>query len=166
VHHELAGILRDSGRFEESVLAYQETLKMDPQFAPAYWEMARALRWQRKYPESIRALQQGAEGIVRQYRLSPAVIVAINGLQLAYADSGPIGFFRQSLKVDSYLARPSYYLARDHAQLGEKEAALSELRRAYQNHDPEVLWMFKDPELESLRSDPRYQELIHTIGFA
>jgi hypothetical protein len=31
--------------------------------------------------------------------------------------------------------------------LGDKEAALVELRRSYQNHDPEALWMFNDPEL-------------------
>jgi len=165
VHHELAGILRDAGHYEESVRAYQETVKMDPQFAPAYWEMARALRWQRKFPESIRALQQGAEGIVREYRLNPAVIVAIDDLRSAYASSGPIGYFRQSLKVNSYLPGPSYYLARDYAQLGDKEGALVELRRSYQNHDPEALWMLKDPELESLRSDPRYRELVLAIGF-
>ena len=165
IHHEMGGILRDAGRYDDAVRAYQETLKIDPQFFAAYWEMARAYRRQGKFLDSIRAFRQGAEGIVREYRLDPAVIFAIDEFQSAYANSGRIGYFRQSLKVNGYLPRPSYYLARDYAQLGDKESALVELRRSYQNHDPEALWMFNDTELESLRSDPRYQELVLAIGF-
>ncbi len=164
-HHELGNILRDAGRDDDAVHEYQETLKIEPKFFAAYWEMARAHRRQGKFLESIRDLQQGVEGIVREYRMDPAVISAVRELQPAYANSGRIGYFRQLLKVDGYQARPSYYLARDYAQLGDKESALVELRRSYQNHDPEALWMFNDTELESLRSDPRYQELVLSIGF-
>lgn len=166
VHHEMGGILRDAGRPEDAVQLYKETLSIDPQFVAAYWELAVALRRQGKLPESIHALQQGAEGFVRVYRMSPEVIREIDELQSAYAHSGRPGYFRQALRVDSYLLRPSYYMARDYAQLGDKEAALAALRRSYQKHDPEALWMFTDPELEPLHSDERYRELVRAIGFA
>ena len=56
-------------------------------------------------------------------------------------------------------------MARDYAQLGNQDAAIAELTSSYKNHDAEVLWMFTDPELDSLRSDSRFQRLISAIGF-
>lgn len=165
VHHEMASILRDAGRYDDAVRAYQETLKIDPQFFSAYWEMAVALRRQGKLAESIRELRLGAEGIVNQYRMNPAVIAAIEELQSAHSNSGRYGYFRQSLIVHGYQPRPSFYLARDYAQLGNKEAAFAELKRSYENHDPEFLWIFTDPELESLHADPRFQNLVQAIRF-
>ena len=58
-----------------------------------------------------------------------------------------------------------YYLARDYAQLGERDAAIAELTGSYQNREIEVLWMLTDPELDPLRSDPRFQRLIRAVGF-
>jgi TolB-like protein/DNA-binding winged helix-turn-helix (wHTH) protein/Tfp pilus assembly protein PilF len=165
IHHELAGMLRDAGRYDEAIDVYRKTLKLNPQFYTAYWEMSWALRRQGNILESIHALQAGAEGIVQEYNLNPAVIPAINGLETAYSTGGRPGYFRQSLKVHAYNPRPSFYLARDHAQLGDLDAAIAELTRSYQKHDVEALWMFTDPELDPLRSDPRFQRLISAIGF-
>ena len=165
VHHEMADVLRNAGHYDEALLAYQETLRIDSHFFPAYWEMASTLRRQGKLQESIHFLQRGAEDIVREYKLDPAVVLEIDKLSSAYAHSGPSGYFRQALKFHGYMARPAYYLARDYADLGDREAAFAELRRAIENHDLEALWMFTDPELESLHGDPRYRELIRTIGF-
>jgi TolB-like protein/DNA-binding winged helix-turn-helix (wHTH) protein/Tfp pilus assembly protein PilF len=165
VNHELAGMLRDAGRYDEAVKQYRETLKLNPKFFAAQWEMSLALRRQGKILESIHALQAGSEGIAQQYKLNPAIIPAINGLESAYKQRGRRGYLHQCLKVHSYQPRPSFYMARDYAQLGDREAAFAELTRSYQKHDPETLWLFTDPELDSLRSDPRFHRLIVAIGF-
>ena len=158
-------MLRDAGRYDEAIKQYGETLKINPKFAAGNWELSVALRRQGKLSESIQPLQAGAEGAVREYQLNPAIIPAINDLEAAYTKGGRIGYLRQCLKIHSYFLRPSFYLARDHAQLGDRETAIGELNRSYQNHEAEALWMFTDPELDPLRSDPRFQRLILAMGF-
>jgi hypothetical protein len=72
---------------------------------------------------------------------------------------------RQCLKVHRYYVRPHFYLARDYAELGDRDAALAALARSYQDHDIEALWLLTDPELDSLRADARFQRLIRAVGF-
>ncbi|HEV2699906.1 MAG TPA: BTAD domain-containing putative transcriptional regulator, partial [Terriglobales bacterium] len=165
VHHELAGVLRDAGRYDDALVQYRNTLQIAPEFYASYQEMFWALRRQGKLAESIQALQSGATGLVHAYKIDPAIIPAINRLQSAYSSEGRAGYLRQCLKIHGYFPRPSFYVARDHAQLGNQDAAIAELTSSYKNHDAEVLWMFTDPELDSLRSDSRFQRLISAIGF-
>ena len=68
-------------------------------------------------------------------------------------------------KIDHYLTRPHYYLARDYARLGDHETSLAELSHSYQNHDLEILWILTDPDMDSLRLDPRFHQLLKEIGF-
>jgi TolB-like protein/DNA-binding winged helix-turn-helix (wHTH) protein len=49
-------------------------------------------------------------------------------------------------------------------RLDEKERALTWLEKAYQEHDPELPMDLADPEFDSLRSDPRFQDLLRRIG--
>jgi serine/threonine-protein kinase len=55
---------------------------------------------------------------------------------------------------------PHYELAVLHAALGDKGAALDELRTAAELRLTRVVWMKTDPELESLRADPLFRELL------
>ena len=47
----------------------------------------------------------------------------------------------------------------------EREEALAALNKAYENRQLEVLYLLVDPELDPLRSDLRFQELVGKIGF-
>jgi tetratricopeptide (TPR) repeat protein len=49
--------------------------------------------------------------------------------------------------------------------LGEKSLAFSWLNRAYEEHALELALMNADPRFDSLRSDPRFQELIRRMNF-
>jgi predicted Zn-dependent protease len=54
-------------------------------------------------------------------------------------------------------------LARVHVALGETDAAIALLQRAYQERDPEVTIMKYDPNLEALSADPRFQQLVQSV---
>jgi tetratricopeptide (TPR) repeat protein len=62
----------------------------------------------------------------------------------------------------SGLANP---IAQQLAQIGETEEAMTWLERACEERDPPLLFAKIDPMMDSLRSDPRFQDLLRRIGF-
>ena len=58
-----------------------------------------------------------------------------------------------------------YKLASLYALLGEKEQALGWLEKAYAGHDDLMYGIKVNPQLDSLRSDPRFQDLLHRMNF-
>lgn len=57
------------------------------------------------------------------------------------------------------------YLAHLYALLGDEAHAMSYLERDYDEHDSGVLFARTAPELDSIRSSPRFRELVRRIGF-
>ena len=52
----------------------------------------------------------------------------------------------------------------NYARIGDKERALKLLRHEVDLHTAWVTWMNIDPELEGLRSDSRFQQLLRATG--
>lgn len=59
----------------------------------------------------------------------------------------------------------SYLIAEMQADLGDKDHAFEWLNIASREPDPAFRSLPTDPVLNSLRSDPRYTELVRKIGF-
>jgi tetratricopeptide (TPR) repeat protein len=163
IHHQAAATMRDAGLYDEAIKQYQEALKISPEFLAAYEAMYWTLRRQGRFVESIHPLQMAIAALVADD--NPAIAAAVNELRPAYARAGRTGYFLQCLKVHRYYERPHFYLARDYAELGDRDAALAALARSYEDHDIEALWLLTDPELDSLRADARFQRLIRAVGF-
>lgn len=51
-----------------------------------------------------------------------------------------------------------------YAGLGEKDQAFAWLEKAYQQHSPMMAWLKVDPRFDSLRPDPRFQDLMRRVG--
>jgi uncharacterized protein CbrC (UPF0167 family) len=50
------------------------------------------------------------------------------------------------------------------ANLGDKQQAFAWLEKAYQAHEWPLIALKVDPQYGSLRSDPRFKDLVHRIG--
>ena len=48
--------------------------------------------------------------------------------------------------------------------LGDKEAALESLERAYREHDLQMQYLKVDPHYDALRSEARFQDLMRRVG--
>ena len=48
--------------------------------------------------------------------------------------------------------------------LGDKEGAIAALERAYAAHDLQMQYLKVDPHYDSLRAEPRFQDLVRKVG--
>jgi hypothetical protein len=119
-----------------------------------------ALRRQGKYGEVAETMLQARS----LCDLGKAADDGITAIAQGFARQGRSGFLHGSMALHKTHHRPSYYLARDSADLGDNEAALAFLETAYKTRDSEILWMLLDPEFDSLRSEPRFLALLKKVG--
>jgi len=100
------------------------------------------------------------EGVVRK---DPQFVEA---LQILGDDYTKRGRFEDGLKVDEQLAtlRPKdatvlYNLACSYSLTGQTDAAFEALFRALSAGYDDFKWLSQDPDLETLRRHPRYEEI-------
>ena len=68
------------------------------------------------------------------------------------------------IKNEAELA--AYQIAEAYAYRGDKDKAFEWLERARRQRDPGLADLRKDPLLENLHSDPRWNVFLHTMGLA
>jgi hypothetical protein len=57
-----------------------------------------------------------------------------------------------------------YTIAIVYAGLGDKDQAFAWLDRAYDDRSGYLTWLTTDPQLDGLRSDPRFADLLRRVG--
>jgi tetratricopeptide (TPR) repeat protein len=59
-----------------------------------------------------------------------------------------------------------YVLAESYAALGDKDKAITWLEKAYEERDDWIAFIKVDPNLDGLRAEPRFVELLRRVGLA
>jgi tetratricopeptide (TPR) repeat protein len=146
--------------YDGAIAQLQKTLDIDSNFALAYSELANCYE---------------AEGMYDKFIDTEARSLTLFGLPSAgaelkrvYAVSGIKGVHRWFITQDSDPAKPAYSpftVAENYALLGDKDNAFLWLEKAYQQHASELIFLKVEPGWESLRSDPRYADLVRRVGF-
>jgi TolB-like protein/DNA-binding winged helix-turn-helix (wHTH) protein/Flp pilus assembly protein TadD len=156
---DLAEELLVAHRFDDAVKQSRKTMILDPFFAPAHYVLGQALVQTHNYTEAIAELQKAIE-------LSPGSTAFIANLAYAYAVSG---MREEAAKLLSDLKNgpPQAFsnapeIAMVYVGLGEKDQAIAWLKQAYsEGFSP---WVLMRPCFSPLRSDPRFQDLLHRVG--
>ena len=86
----------------------------------------------------------------------------------AYAVSGQKGEAQKVLEQLNQRSKHSYFtpyfIATIYTGLGEKKQAFGWLEKAYQERSAFLTWLKVDPNLDSLRPDPRFADLLRRVG--
>ena len=150
-------------RYDEAIAQSLKTLELDPNFAIAHGRLGLAYERKGLYREAI-------ESLLKADALSGADAEELTALKQAYTTAGMDGYWRKSLELESGRVQHSYVspyeLAVLHARLDEKEAAFAWLEKAYEERSSALVYLKVEPRFDSLRADPRYDNLLRRIGLA
>lgn len=139
----------------------QKVIALDPSFPRAHEYLGLAYLKQGHFPEGIAALQKAVELSGRERR-------PLRDLGYAYAISGNAAEARAVLKELEERSAKREAIGQDlaavHAGLQEKDQAFAWLEKDFQARSGPLAWIRWTPPFESLRSDPRYTDLLQRMG--
>jgi TolB-like protein/DNA-binding winged helix-turn-helix (wHTH) protein len=156
---DLAEELVIAHRYDEAIQQSQKTIDMDPHFAVAHYELGQAFVQKHLYDKAIAELQRAIE-------FSGGSSTSRSNLAYAYAVSGRRD---EAVKIlEDLKDRPTHgfsnapEIALVYVGLHENDQAMTWLESAYKERfNPSILLR---PSFDLLRSDPRFQNLLHRIG--
>ncbi len=148
-------------RYDLAVNQFRTTIDLDPSFWVAHDELGWAYQEQGDLPRAIAEFQKARE-------LEPNVAEPLASLGRGFALSGQTAKARQVLdqlkKASAGIHVTPYNVASIYAALGDKDAAFAQLEKAYQERSFYLMWLGIDPQLDNLRPDPRFQDLLRRVG--
>jgi TolB-like protein/Tfp pilus assembly protein PilF len=146
-------------RFGEAIEAQKRTLELDPTFVPALRSLGGALEQAGRFDEAI-AIYESALAL-------PGEFSAKGLLAHACAVSGREERARELLAELTAAAGSRYVapysLAAIRVGLGEHDAALELLDRAWRGHDRGMAWLKVSPRFDPLRGHPSFQEILRRL---
>jgi serine/threonine protein kinase/tetratricopeptide (TPR) repeat protein len=158
-----AGALVLSRRYEESLTELKKCLDLDPNYWDCYFLQAQNFNQLGRFPDAVASAQKG------QKILGENPSVPLSELVRAYALSGrradALRALDQLLALSKHVQVSKYALAAAYVALGDKDQAFARLNQAYAEHAFNMAALRVDPELDPLRSDPRFQELVRKMNF-
>ena len=146
---------------DEAIRYFRRGLELDPNFFWGYLWIGQAYVEKRMYNEAIAEIEQAIA-------LSAGNTRAIATLGYAYGVSGKRGEAQKVLNElkgrseRSYVS--PYFIALIYTGLGEKDKAFEWLEKAYHERHPYLAFLKVEPVFDTLRSDPRFADLLRRIG--
>jgi serine/threonine protein kinase/Flp pilus assembly protein TadD len=148
-------------QYDQAIEQFRKTLELDPNFALAQHFLGQAYEQKGMYDEAFAVFQKGIT-------LSGGRSQMVAFLGHAYAVSGKRGEALKTLDELKELSKRRYVgpynVALVYAGLGEKDQAFEWLQKGYEERSSELLWLAVIPGFDSLRSDPRFADLLRRMG--
>jgi tetratricopeptide (TPR) repeat protein len=111
--------------------------------------------------EAIEAMRQAV-------RHSGGSTEALAGLAQAHAVAGDKPAMEKIVKElgeGGHRYVSPYNVARVYGAIGDEQRALDWLERAYQEHNPDLIELTREPSFAGLRTDAKFRELVERIGW-
>ena len=152
-----------SKQYDKAIEHSKKTLEIDPNFAAAHSDLSGVYRFTGKYDLWLGEWEKAA----RLYNDSEAMAL-VEAVKQEYAKSGYRGATKRLVALQEEQAKRTYFdparIAGNYALLGEKDRAFSWLEKAYREKSGGLQFIKSAPAFDSLRSDPRYADLLKRMG--
>ena len=161
-------------RYDLGIEQSHKALELAPEMPWAHYDLGQVYEWTGRHRESIEEYTKAQE----MFGLSQSRLAE---LQREYQRSGEKGYWRKTLELCQDASRQprkfgttsgygwcdyvkDLYIALLHVRLGDVDAAFQSLETAYTKHETELIYLKVDPQWDSVRSDPRFQNLLRRVG--
>ena len=148
-------------QYDEAVAQLLRTVELDPNYPMTYWLLGLVYRKTARYDLAISAGEKGVN-------LSGGSPLMRAALAQSYAEAGRPKDARQILDDLTKLAQHKYvaphFFAGIHIGLQEKDRAIEYLEKSYEEHCHWLIYLHIDPSMDSLRDNPRFQDLLRRVG--
>jgi TolB-like protein/DNA-binding winged helix-turn-helix (wHTH) protein/Tfp pilus assembly protein PilF len=147
--------------YDGALMQFRKTLEMYPDSPEAHNALADAYRQKGLYQQAVTEYQRGDQ-------LSGRSAEEVAASRRAFEKSGIRGYWQEQVRsgkadrkrgyVDPYAVAVSY------ACLEDKDQTLEWLEKGYEERSSSLVLVKRDPQLDFLRSDPRFDALLKRIG--
>jgi DNA-binding winged helix-turn-helix (wHTH) protein/TolB-like protein/tetratricopeptide (TPR) repeat protein len=162
INVELGDMLLFARQYDQAIEQYRKTLDLDSSFVRAHVQLGQVYGQKGQYEEAISELKKAIS-------LNSEDNYAIQLLGYMYAISRRTSEAYKALEELKERAKRTHVLPYDiaviYVGLGEKDRAFEWLEKSFAERDEGLLYLRVDPALDSLRSDPRFADLLRRVGF-
>jgi serine/threonine protein kinase/tetratricopeptide (TPR) repeat protein len=148
-------------QYDQAIEQLLRTVELDPNYPMTHWLLGLLYRKTARYDSAIRAGEKGVQ-------LSGGSPLMRAALAQSYAEAGGVKDAQQILDDLTKLAQHKYvapqFFAGIHIGLGENDRALEYLEKSCAEHCHWLIYLHIDPGMDSLRGNPRFQELLRRVG--
>jgi eukaryotic-like serine/threonine-protein kinase len=146
---------------DQAIEQMRKAIEMDPDFFRAHLFLGRAYEQKGMYKEALAAYERAIELEAKRGE----TVVMLGHLHAVSGNRAEATSILEELR-ELYRGNKisAYDLAVIYAGLGENEQAFEFLRKSYEERTGGLLLLKSEPIFESLRSDPRYGELLRRMG--
>jgi tetratricopeptide (TPR) repeat protein len=152
-------------RDDQAITQLRKAVELEPSFAGPHRDLAYIYYFKKMNAE-------GMAEYLQALKYSGSSEDELAKFKEAYRVSGWRGIWQKQIELDQERmteGKITYAttFAMNYALLGDKEQTLEWLERAYQNREGQGLrWINSDPRLDSLRPEPRFQDLVRRVGLS
>jgi TolB-like protein/Tfp pilus assembly protein PilF len=148
-----------SRQYDQAVEQLRKVLDVDQKFGPARRILEVAYSQMGKQKEAVAERER-----IISLSAGPEWAASV---EEDFAKSGYKGVLRSALagmiEASQYRYESSFEIAVIYARLGEKDNTLTWLEKAHDENESGIVSLAVDPVFDSIRSDPRYRELLKSL---
>ena len=147
--------------YDGALVALRRGLEIDPAHYVSHLRVGLVCLQKNLGNEAIEAMRQAV-------RHSGGSTEALAGLAQAHAvvgDQLAMERIVKELGESGHRYVSPYNIARAYGAIDDKQRALEWLERAYQEHNPDLIELTREPSFASLQSDAKFRELVARIGW-
>jgi CubicO group peptidase (beta-lactamase class C family) len=163
INADVGNIYIYARRFDDAIAVCKKVADENPTFALAHSCLANAYWAKHMYPQVIE--EQKVYGQLTGDREDSEYASA---MELGFHSGGWQGALNKGVEVLQVQRKTgnssAYTIATMYAELGDKEKVFSWLNTAFQERDELLMGLKTDFALDSIRSEPRFAELVRKVG--